>query len=193
VDKKLKSGILAMLIICLYPLFPLSVAAEDSPSPVLGYTLDMLPVILSASEGRAGYSFQVWAGLNRIKIRVIGAHLLMPQSMIKDSFEDYEVNVAAILIDYFFTRDLRGFWIGSGVELWNSSVKHKKTGETALFTDSIITAGGGYVWHLTEHVYLNPFAALHFRINDSKVLAGNEEFTRKKFSSSASVKIGYRF
>lgn len=175
---------------------PLSAQNSDKGNSInasAGVAVDLLPTVLSATSGEAGYSFQAWAGFENVKMRVVAAHLYQPDSMIDGSFENYEMNVAAFIIDYFFKENFRGFWIGTGAELWNCSIEHKASGEAAMWTDNILTLGAGYVWKITDSVYLDPFAAVHYRMNDSKVMAGGEEFTRQRVSASASVKIGYMF
>jgi len=181
------------LILLANPLFSQDTEKKNGNNASAGYAIDLLPTILSAAQGEAGYSFQAWAGVDRARVRVVAAHLYQPDSMIDDSFENYEMNVTAFIIDYFFSDSFSGFWIGTGTELWNCSIKNKASGETSQWTDNIITAGAGYVWKITECVYLDPFAAVHYRMNDSKVETGGEEFRRQRVSASASVKIGYMF
>lgn len=159
----------------------------------IGYAIDLLPAIISSAEGEAGYSFQTWGGYDHIKVRLVAAHFYMPGSQVDSAFENYEVNVTAFLIDWFPQGDLSGFWFGAGTELWNSRVKHKATGDETAWTDNILTAGIGYVWEITDNLYIDPFAAVHYRMNDGEVEAGNEDFARRRVSASASIKIGYQF
>ena len=159
----------------------------------IGYAIDLLPAVLSATEGEAGYAFQTWGGADHIKVRLVAAHFYMPGSWYDSAFENYEVNVTALLIDWFPYGDLSGFWFGTGTELWNSRIEHKTSGDDATWTDNIITAGIGYVWSITDNLYIDPFAALHYRMSGGEVTAGGEEFKRKRISASASVKIGYQF
>jgi len=175
------------------PLFAQNTDNGKVNNAAAGFAIDLLPTVLSATRGEAGYSFQAWAGFENVKMRVVAAHLYQPDNMIDESFENYEMNVAAFIMDYFFADNFRGFWIGTGAELWNCSIEHKATGETVQWTDNILTLGAGYVWKITDSVYLDPFAAVHYRMNDSKVEAGGEEFARQRVSASASVKIGYMF
>lgn len=192
----MKSGLSVLTLSFLFlvsPVFAQNTDYKNSTDAAAGFAVDLLPTVLSATQGEAGYSFQAWTGFENVKMRVVAAHLYQPDSVINDSFENYEMNVAAFIMDYFFADNFNGFWIGTGAELWNCSIEHKATGETVQWTDNILTLGAGYVWKITENVYLDPFAALHYRMNDTKVMAGGEEFTRQRVSASASVKIGYMF
>ena len=116
----------------------------------------------------------------------------MPEKLITNGFSDYEINAAAFVIDYTFGRNFSGFWIGPGIELWNSSVKHKDSGLTGQWTDTIITVGCGYIWKFYDNFYLDPWAGIHLRTNSNKIEIAGDEFKRGKFSVNASIKIGYQ-
>jgi hypothetical protein len=159
----------------------------------IGYAIDLLPTILSSTEGKVGYSFQIWSGYDHIKMRLVAAHMYMPESQYNDDFENYELNVTAFIMDWFPYGQLHGLWFGIGTEFWKNHVEQKISKAETNWTDNILTAGIGYVWKLTENIYIDPFAAIHNRMNDDKVRVGGEEFGRRRVSVSASVKIGYQF
>jgi len=182
-----------ILTIAVFPLSAQNNNLEDKDIKAAGYAVDLFPTVFSAVDKEPGYSFQAWAGLDHIKMRIVAAHLYQPDRLIDDDFKNYEINVTAFIIDYFFKDDLTGFWIGTGAELWNCSIENRSSGTTAAWTDNILTAGAGYVWKLTDNVYLDPFAAVHYRMNDGKVIIDGEEFKRQRVSASASIKIGYMF
>lgn len=191
---KTKLLFLSMIItIAVLPISAQSINADNRDIKAAGYAVDLFPTVLSSVDKEPGYSFQAWAGINNIKMRIVAAHLYQPDRLIDDAFKNYEMNVTAFIIDYFFRDDLTGFWIGTGAELWNCSIENKSSGITTEWTDNILTAGAGYVWKITDSVYLDPFAAVHYRMNDGKVIAGGEEFKRQRISASASIKIGYMF
>jgi hypothetical protein len=182
-----------IITIATLPISAQSINTENRDFKAAGYAVDLFPTVLSSIDKEPGYSFQAWAGFNNIKMRIVAAHLYQPDRLIDDGFKNYEMNVTAFIIDYFFRNDLTGFWIGTGAELWNCSIENKSSGTTAAWTDNILTAGAGYVWKITDNIYLDPFAAVHYRMNDSKVITGGEEFKRQRVSASASIKIGYMF
>ena len=190
----MKTKLFFISIIITAAIIPISaqgINTETRDIKAAGYAVDLFPTVLSSIDKEPGYSFQAWAGFDQIKIRIVAAHLYQPDRLIDDDFKNYEMNVTAFIIDYFFRNDLTGFWIGTGAELWNCSIENKSSGKTAEWTDNILTAGAGYVWKITENVYLDPFAAVHYRMNDGKVTTGGEEFKRQRISASASIKIGY--
>ncbi|PKL16158.1 MAG: hypothetical protein CVV49_17630 [Spirochaetae bacterium HGW-Spirochaetae-5] len=189
---KTKLFFISMIITAaIIPISAQGINTETRDIKAAGYAVDLFPTVLSSIDKEPGYSFQAWAGFDQIKIRIVAAHLYQPDRLIDDDFKNYEMNVTAFIIDYFFRNDLTGFWIGTGAELWNCSIENKSSGKTAEWTDNILTAGAGYVWKITENVYLDPFAAVHYRMNDGKVTTGGEEFKRQRISASASIKIGY--
>jgi len=185
-----------LIFILTFTVLPLSAQNANTESRVIkaaGYSVDLFPAALSAVDKKPGYSFQAWAGFDHIKMRIVAAHLYQPDRLIDDTFQNYEMNVTAFILDYFFSENLTGLWIGTGAELWNCSIENRSSGSTAEWTDNILTAGAGYVWKFTDSVYLDPFAAVHYRMNDGKVITGGEEFKRLRVSASASIKIGYMF
>ncbi len=191
---KTKLFFISMIItVATLPISAQSINTETRDFKAAGYAVDLFPTVLSSVDKEPGYSFQAWAGFDHMKMRLVAAHLYQPDRLIDDTFKNYEMNVTAFIIDYFFKEDLTGLWIGTGAELWNCSVESKSSGITAAWTDNILTAGAGYVWKITESVYLDPFAAVHFRMNDGRIVAGSDEFKRQRVSASASIKIGYMF
>ncbi len=159
----------------------------------IGYSADLFPTIISAVDNKAGFAFQTWAGVDNVKIRAIGAHLYQPESSYSSSFEEYETNVTAVIIDRMFSDNFTGFWIGGGIELWNNSIRHKDTGVVREWSDNVLTLGGGYVWKLTDNLYVNPWAAVHYRINDTDVEIAGDSLSRRRVIASGSIKIGYFF
>lgn len=158
----------------------------------IGFQADLFPTAVSIAENKPGYALQAWTGSDKTRIRLIAAHLYMPESLITDGFTGYEINAAAFVIDYVSGSDFSGFWIGPGIELWNSSVKHKSSGQSAHWTDTILTIGCGYIWKFYGNFYIDPWAGIHIRTNNNKITVAGDEFKREKVSFNASLKIGYQ-
>jgi hypothetical protein len=58
----------------------------------------------------------------------------------------------------------------------------------------MFTVGGGYVWNLGKHLYLNPWVALHLRIGgDSEVPVDGNVFEPSALVPEGSLKIGWHF
>ena len=159
----------------------------------LGYSVDLFPAVISAIQGKAGYSFQTWLGIDHVKLRVIGASTHAPGFLLSDDFENHKLTVGALISDYGFGDNMTGFWIGSGVEMWMNEIGHKDTSEKARWTNGVLTVGGGHIWKLAGNLYINPWAGAHFIMNNHSVHLAGKSYTPTGISASVSVKIGYYF
>lgn len=91
---------------------------RSSRGLVLGYTVDLLPIVMTAVSGRMGFSFQTWMGVEHVRLRLVGAQMRMPDALVENSaFEQHDLTVGAMILDYVFRDDFAGWWIGSGFEL----------------------------------------------------------------------------
>jgi len=160
----------------------------------LGYTVDLLPITLSAVSGRMGFSFQTWMGIERVRLRLVGAQMRMPDAMAEDrAFDHHDLTAGALIMDYIFGSDFGGWWVGSGFELWQNRLRHRATGEKVEWTSQVFTVGGGYSWKVAGNVFIEPWAAAHAVMNNRMVRAGGDEFTPRRFSAELSLKVGYFF
>ncbi len=161
---------------------------------VIGYEADLFPYAASAAAGKGGFAFQTYAGIDHIKIRAVAAHIYLPDSLIGASgFTDYELSVAALIIDYVFRDNFEGFWIGTGVELWQNSITHEQGGGSIEWMNTVMTLGGGYIWKIYNNVYINPWAAVHYVMNAKDIEANGDRYHQRAFQASASIKIGFFF
>lgn len=180
----------AFLPIC----FPVQAAETDSGKTAIGVTVDFLPYLVSAADGKIGYSYQTWAGINHCRVRFVGAKIFMPQFLSEtDRFEHHSMTVTAAIIDYTFGNHFDGFWIGSGFELWQNRITCKQTGDTLDWTNQVFTVGGGYIWKITDSFYLEPWAAAHSIVNRYRISSGKESYVPNRFSAEVSLKAGYLF
>ena len=169
-------------------------AADTGRQSALGYEVDLFPTAISATAGETGYAFQTWAGIDRVKIRLVGAHLVLPDSLAgNDNFEDREMTVGALIFDYVFGENFQGFWFGTGVELWQNRIRHTGSGEQADWITGVLTAGGGYIFKVYGNLYLNPWAALHYVMNNREIVIAGDSFEQSPVQFSVSLKIGYYF
>src|SRR5216110_437859 len=86
----------------------------------VGVQLDLFPTVISAVAGHLGYAPQVWAGVDRVRLRLVGAHLEPPDALAfaPDGFRRPTTTVLAAVIDYTFGPRFDGFWVGAGFENW---------------------------------------------------------------------------
>ncbi len=160
----------------------------------LGFTLDLLPVAMSAASGHFGMSGQTWVGIDSIKIRLVGARMNMPDFLVgNDAFGDQQTTVGALIVDYVFGEAFDGWWVGTGFELWENRIVHKSSAATQRWLNLVYTLGGGYIWKFYDNLYLNPWVGLHVPINNPRIHAGSDSFKPLPVSGEVSLKIGYYF
>jgi hypothetical protein len=179
----------------LFPaIFIVTTYADDNNAKAVGFTVDLLPTVMSATEKKAGYSLQAWAGYDHVRLRAVSAHMHMNDRLIADkAFNDQTLTVGAIIADYVFGNHFNGFWIGSGYEVWMNRIRHKESGEHVEWTNHVFTAGCGYIVPVTGNFYMEPWGAAHMILNNSKVSAGGDSFAPRRLSAEVSLKAGYFF
>jgi|GEM_PF-862393 len=170
-------------------------AAGDRPRLALGFTLDLLPTVLSAVAGEFGMSGQTWVGIEHVRLRLVGGQMYMPQFLIGgDGFRDQKNTVGAFIVDYVFGRHFDGWWVGTGFELWMNEIGNKYApGQKARWNNMVWTAGGGYIWRAVDNFYIEPWAALHVPMNNQNIDMAGHKFKPMPVSGEVSLKIGYFF
>ena len=110
-----------------------------------------------------------------------------------EAFDRNTIWVYAIVVDYFFKPDFKGFWIGTGIEYWDGEIEDKFS-ETAKYNNWIFTLGTGYVWKFWDNLYINPWVAAHVRIaGDEEVPVGSYTFLTPFITPEISLKLGWNF
>ncbi|MDP3443652.1 MAG: hypothetical protein Q8T08_12405 [Ignavibacteria bacterium] len=154
----------------------------------IGTELDLLPYI------SGGYYVSAWYGVDQFRFRAILTKTKVPQFAVANGYTDNKLNVYAFITDYFFMKNFEGFWIGTGLEYWDSQIKFEAENKTTSYNNSVFTLGGGYVWKLYKNFYLNPWVAFHYIIaGDKEVRVGSSTFKPNVFTPEASIKIGLHF
>ena len=157
----------------------------------IGFEVDALPYVMG------GYHGSVWVGSGQIRGRGIVARSTIPEFFVKNGFEDNEIQVFALIGDYFIQgSDFKESWIGVGVEYWDGRVTSKSTQESADYVSYVITAGFGYVWKFYKNFYLNPWLGFHVvAAGDREVTVGatTEKFSNPPVLPEVSVKLGWYF
>ena len=159
----------------------------------LGVNFDLFPMIASAAQGQFGFAGQLQLAIDRVQFRLVGAKLRQFDFFLNDDFEDYDTVVLAFLLDLFFRDDLSGFWVSSGFELWLNEIANANTTVRADWTNAIWTLGGGYVWRIGAHFFINPWIGMHVRMNNQEIELGGQAFQPPWVVGNASVKLGAYF
>ena len=149
----------------------------DAPRTTVGFELDALPYL------SGGYYASTWIGRDRIRVRPVITKTSLPSFVVQDGFENAELDVYAVIVDYFFREGFQGFWIGAGAEYWQNSIENEVNGGTAEWNNTIATIGGGYVWEFAGNFYLNPWAAGHLVVGGpTSVEVGGATYSPKRFT-----------
>lgn len=161
----------------------ISMAATD-----YGVELDALPWLTG------GYYLSGWYGKDHLRYRGVVANIKVPDSFIDEGFKDKDITAYAMIVDYFPRRNLTGIWYGAGLEYWQSKITNKTDNATAEYDNTVFTVGLGYVWQLTESIYLNPWAALHIVVaGDKDITVGSQTYQQETTTPSGSIKLGWQF
>lgn len=157
----------------------------------IGTEFDVLPYATGGAYGSLIVGRGAW------RVRGVVSRVNMPEAFVADGFSDQRTDAIALLADRFIgagSGEARGFWVGGGVEYWQNRVRRDGSEAYTAYNNTMLTAGGGYVWHLTRHVYLNPWAAAHASIaGDREVDVSGAAFTPRRFTAEASLKLGIVF
>ncbi len=160
----------------------------------IGVSIDLLPPIMSATNGNFGYSAQLWYGYKKIRVRGVIAGFTMPDKLMgNDDFQDLNTIATALIFDYFLKNNFKGWWFGAGTEMWNNNITSKTDTWDYTFNDYVATAGSGYIFKVYKNFYVEPWGALHYVMNDEKVTVGATEYKTKKFQGEVSLKVGWHF
>lgn len=155
----------------------------------IGVEVDLLPF------ATGGNYIGAFVSENGFKYRFIRAESSMPDFMLEDGIDSVDLEVYAFIVDYYFDKtNYAGPWIGVGLEYWKNSIDEKNGVENVSLKQNIFTIGGGYLFKISQNLYINPWAAIHVDIdsNDYKMI-GNTKYEIKDVVPEFSVKLTYYF
>lgn len=120
---------------------------------------------------------QVWLGLGHARILFVGAHLEPPNAFAfaPSGFRRPTTTAFASIIDYTFGPSFDGWWLGSGVEVWQNSIEHVGVATNARWTSTVLTVGGGYIWRFAGNLFLDPWVGAHLVLNPQRISLGGVE------------------
>lgn len=161
---------------------------SECSSVKFGTELDIFPYITG------GYYISGFSSFKNYRARLVYANANTPGFILPDGFDKNNMNVVALLFDYFpcSQNELKGLWLGAGFEYWHNNARESSTGIEGNFDNFILTAGTGYMFFLTDNIYLNPWCALHLRaggIKESQI--GNSYYKTNLILPEVSVKAGF--
>jgi hypothetical protein len=156
-----------------------------------GSEIDALPFAMS------GYYGSGFVGRDGWKLRAVAARSTLPSFMVTDGFKDKRSDAYALLADRFIgarRQRLEGLWVGGGGEYWRSRIRTDASPTYANYHNYMLTVGGGYVWNLSRHLYINPWAAGHFAVaGERNILVSGKIYKQPVFTPEGSIKLGITF
>lgn len=160
----------------------------------VGVAIDLLPPIMSAATGNFGYSAQLWYGYKKCRVRGVIAGFTMPDKLMgNDDFTNLETTATALIFDYFLKNNFKGWWFGTGFEMWNNTITSKMNNQDYTFKDYVATAGSGYIFKVYKNFYVEPWGAAHYVLNDENITVGETHYKTKRFQGEVSLKVGWHF
>jgi len=160
----------------------------------IGVAIDLLPPVMSAATGHFGYSAQLWYGYKKYRVRGVIAGFTMPDKLMgNDDFKNLKTTATAVIFDYFLKNNFKGWWFGTGFEMWNNTITSKMNNKNYNLKDFVATAGSGYVFKVYKNLYVEPWGAVHYVMNNESVIVENTTYKTKKFQGEVSLKIGWHF
>lgn len=141
-----------------------------------------------------GYYLSGWYAKDHLRYRGVIANIKVPDSFVENNFTDKEITAYAMIVDYFPRQDLTRVWYGAGVEYWQNKITNKTDKVSAEYSNTVFTVGLGYIWRLSDSVYLNPWAALHIVVDgDQDITVGSQTYRQETITPSGSIKLGWQF
>jgi hypothetical protein len=165
--------------------------ATDSRAWKLGTEVDVLPYAMG------GYYASAFVGHDGWRLRGVAARSDPPSFLVTSGFEKKRTDAYALLADRFLgskRTQLKGFWIGGGGEFWQSRIRQENASNFTHYDNFVLTAGGGYVWKLSNHFYLNPWSALHAVVaGNTNINVSGKMYQQPRLTPEASLKFGFIF
>ena len=178
---------LMIVLVCLFSIKPILADDQTPKQWMVGTELDLAPYIFD------GYYISAVAGYGKWRVRFVRTNITTPSFIMQSGFEDNELNVNAYIIDYYFKKGFKGWWIGPGFETWDGEVKEKNSGVRRSYRTDIFTIGGGYTFRFSDYFYINPWAAVHIPIGGDKDVQFMNETFKVRATPEVSIKIGVNF
>lgn len=177
-----------VIVLLFFISFSSYLSASDSTKSEFGVELDAFPYL------SGGYYLSGWVGKDKYRVRGIVASVNVPEFAVESGFKDNKLKAYALVLDYFPKPDFVGFWLGGGMEIWDSEIKSKDTNEISSYNNYVLTVGAGYTWYFHKNFYLNPWGAVHGLVGGDKVVdVGASVYEPRKITGEVSLKIGLKY
>jgi hypothetical protein len=159
------------------------------PIDNFGVEADLLPYV-SGGNYIGGFVSE-----NGFKYRLVRAETNLPEFILENNIDNVNLEVYAFIVDYYFDKtNYEGLWIGAGFEYWQSRIDEKNGVKDVKLNQKIFTLGGGYVFRLSDRLYVNPWVAIHVDMgSEDYKMIGNTKYKIHDILPEASIKLAYYF
>ncbi len=144
-----------------------------------------------------GFSVSVWSGRGAWRVRPVISRFYPLSFVTPDGFDGARVDAMALLLDWFPRRGeraYRGLRVGAGVEYWRSVIARAGFAGYSTFTNTLVTAGGGYVLPAWRNSYHEPAVAGHLVVAGGRdIPVSGAEYRQRAFTPEVSLKLGLSF
>lgn len=109
--------------------------------------------------------------------------------------DDFELRTrgTTLKVDYFFSSDMNGFFIGLDSEYSRSRYRLKETGETEYQEGVGLGPRVGYRFVYGENLYVTPWVSVRYLFNAEDVTIDDSRFESDRYSIFPTAHIGWRF
>lgn len=161
---------------------------DKNPPFTIGTELDALPF------ATGGYYFSLVGGYDHFRLRGV-ASLVNPPGFAypSDRFTNLSLHAYAVIVDYFFKPEPQGFWVGVGLEKWLGTIDSANGSNSGSYHESVSTVGVGYVWVFYKNFYLNPWVAIHMKMDGDPPRVGTDVYALPSVQGEGSFKLGWYF
>jgi hypothetical protein len=164
-----------------------SAASQEEPRLRFDVELDVLPY------ATGGYFGALCLRKGHRGARALYAHVHMPAFITPQGFANHQIHSFAVLGEYFFQDDQRGWWLAAGPVLWRGSIQSDLQAETAHYQALLLNGSLGYFIPLHERLYLSPWAGMSLRTSsDRRIPVDDRYFDPPLFNPEMSLKLGLR-
>lgn len=155
---------------------------------------DVLPVVISAAAGEVGGTLAVGLASTHLQVRALAFRVAVPEfAHGAPAFDRVTSTGGGVIVDYFFREDLRGLWIGAGLEVASAAARHRATQDTQRFVVVAPTASVGWQFRIGRGFFIGPHAGFLYALNPAKATVGSDTLEQAAITPEVSIKLGWRF
>jgi hypothetical protein len=140
-----------------------------------------------------GYSFSAYLGMQQCRVRLNRSMAKIPERISINGVQQERINTTQIAFDFFINKDLKGFYTGPALSIWQTKFK-KYPYKEFDYQSVVFSYTAGYNIFLTKKLYLAPYIALHVRVIGTQDLELYKiQYKPYTFLPEINFKLGWKF